>query len=87
MAAQCISPTAVIPDVVHNQHTKINSRSSQPCSTTEDGLYPMGEIDLSTKILLFLRPLTSFRGGLVRSIQINTIPLSLSHIHEGVAGS
>ena len=54
----------------------------QPCPTTEDGMYPLAELSLSTKVLLFLNPLKTM-GGILSSVQINTAPLSLTLMQEG----
>lgn len=57
-------------------------QADRPCSTTEDGLYPLGEFSLSTKILIFLQPLNPVEKGLLHSVQINTLPLSITILHE-----
>ena len=54
----------------------------QPCPTTEDGMYPLAELSLSSKVLLFLNPLNT-RGRVLNSVQINTAPLSLTLMQEG----
>jgi len=55
--------------------------SDKPCPTTEDGMYPLAELSLSTKVFLFLRPLKT-SGQILNSVQINTAPLSLSLMQE-----
>lgn len=54
----------------------------QPCTSTDDGLYPLADLKLSAKAVLFLRPLT-VEGGLVKSVQLNVVPVTLSLIQQG----
>ena len=54
---------------------------SQPCPTSEDGLFSLAELLFSSKVFLFLRPLQP--GKQFYSLQINTIPMTLSLLHEG----
>ena len=63
---------------------KANCNFLQPCPSTDDGLHRLGEVDLSSKVLLFLRPLTPLRQGMLSSVQVSTLPLSITFIHEGM---
>ncbi len=54
----------------------------QPCSYTEDGIYPVAEVKLSASTLVSLRPL-SLKGDLVKSLQLNVVPLNISLSQQG----
>ena len=63
------------------EYLSLSLSHTQPCSTTVDGLYPLAEVTLSTKIYLFLKPLE--RREPLHFVQVNTVPLTISILHEG----